>query len=43
MNISDRLLKYLEFKGVTKNKFYVNLGLSNGFLDKKPNIGADKI
>jgi hypothetical protein len=43
MNISDRLLEYLEFKGVTKNKFYVNLGLSNGFLDKKSNIGADKI
>lgn len=43
MNISDRILQYLEFKGITKNKFYVNVGLSNGFLDKKPNIGADKI
>lgn len=43
MNISDRLLQYLEFKGITKNKFYSLSGLSNGFLVKRPNIGADKI
>ncbi len=43
MNISDRILQYLDFKGITKNKFYVTTGLSNGFLDKKPNIGSDKI
>ncbi|KAF0197602.1 MAG: transcriptional regulator [Bacteroidetes bacterium] len=43
MNISDRLIQYLDFKGITKNKFYLVTGLSNGFLDKKPNIGADKV
>jgi hypothetical protein len=43
MNISDRIIQYLESKAISKNKFYIQTGLSNGFLDKKPNIGADKI
>lgn len=40
--ILDRILEYLEYKGISKYKFYKKTGLSNGFLDKKGSIGADK-
>lgn len=40
--IKERLLKYLDFKGVTRYKFYKDTGLSNGFLDKEGAIGSDK-
>lgn len=43
MNISERIIQFLDCKDISKNKFYIKTGLSNGFLDKKPNIGADKI
>jgi len=43
MSISERLLQYLEYKGITRAAFYKATGLANGYLDKKPNIGADKI
>jgi hypothetical protein len=43
MNISDRIVKYLDLKGISKSKFYAAMGVSNGFLDKRPNIGADKV
>lgn len=41
--IIDRILKIIELKGVTKNKFYVETGLSNGFLDKVKDVGASKV
>jgi hypothetical protein len=40
--IQDRIIEYLEYKGISKYKFYKETGLSNGFLDKKGTIGADK-
>jgi len=42
-NSKERVLKYLELKGVSKREFYLSTGLSNGFLDKTNNIGADKM
>lgn len=42
MSIVERILSYLEFKGVTKYKFHKDLGFSNGFLDKNREIGSDK-
>ncbi len=42
MGIVDRILEYIDFKGITKYRFYQDTGLSNGFLDKKGNIGSDK-
>ncbi|MBP4139992.1 peptidase S24 [Flavobacterium geliluteum] len=40
--IQDRILQFIEYKGITRYKFYQVTGLSNGFLDKKGSIGADK-
>lgn len=41
-NSIERLVKYIEYQGDTKYKFYKKTGLSNGFLDKNRNIGSDK-
>jgi phage repressor protein C with HTH and peptisase S24 domain len=40
--ITERILKYLEYKGITKYKFCKDLGLSNGFLEKPREISTDK-
>lgn len=40
--IQERIIKYLDFKGISKYKFYKETGISNGFLDKKGSIGTDK-
>lgn len=29
----EKILQYIEYKGISKNKFYEETGLSNGFLD----------
>jgi len=42
MKINERILQYLELKDISKYRFYQITGLSNGFLDKKGNIGSDK-
>jgi hypothetical protein len=42
MNIKKRVLQYIEYKGVSRYKFYQETGFSNGFLDKEGSIGADK-
>lgn len=42
MGITERICKYLDFKKITRYRFYKETGLSNGFLDKKGNIGSDK-
>ncbi len=42
MNIRARIIEYLNFKGISKYKFYQDLKLSNGFLDKTGAIGSDK-
>lgn len=43
MNTIDKLLKFIEHKKISKREFYLNTGLSNGFLDKSSHIGSDKI
>jgi len=40
--VKERILEYLDNKGISKYKFYQQTGLSNGYLDKKGSIGADK-
>lgn len=42
MGITERICKYIEYKGITKYRFYKETSLSNGFLDKSGNIGSDK-
>lgn len=41
--IIDRVLQIIDFKQINKNKFYIETGLSNGFLDKVKDIGGSKI
>jgi hypothetical protein len=43
MTSSERVLQYIEYKGISKREFYAATGLSNGFLDKSSNIGSDKM
>ncbi len=43
MTDKEKILKYLEFKGVSKNKFYIKTGLSVGFLDSGSSLGVDKL
>jgi hypothetical protein len=43
MGSSDRILQYINYKGISKREFYANTGLSNGFLDKASSIGSDKL
>lgn len=40
--ITERILKLIDIKGITKYKFCKDLGFSNGFLDKPREIGTDK-
>jgi repressor LexA len=42
MGAIQRVTEYIDFKGVSKYKFYKETGLSNGFLDKGENLGSDK-
>lgn len=42
MLIIERIRKYIDYKGISRYKFYKMTGLSNGFLDKNSNIGSDK-
>ena len=39
----ERILKFLEFKGISKNKFYIKTGISNGVLDKKSGLSMDTV
>lgn len=43
MTIRERVIHFLEYKGMTKYRFYKETGISNGFLDKKGAIGSDKL
>ena len=43
MTSRDRIIQFVEFKKISKNKFYKETGLSNGFLDKNNHPGADKL
>ena len=41
--IVDRIMQIIDFKGINKRKFYIETGLSNGFLDKVKDVGVSKI
>lgn len=41
--MKERILQFLDYKGIRKNKFYLETGLSNGFLDKVNDIGVSKL
>lgn len=43
MNSRERILQFVDYKNLSKNKFYKETGLSNGFLDKNNHPGADKL
>jgi hypothetical protein len=43
MTSSERILQYIDYKGISKREFYAATGLSNGFLDKSSNVGSDKL
>ena len=43
MTEKEKIKHYLDSKGVSKNKFYTQTGLSIGFLDSGKSLGADKI
>ncbi len=42
MTDKDRIKQYLEYKGISKGKFYAETGLSIGFLDSGRSLGVDK-
>lgn len=39
----ERILQIIDFKAISKNQFYKETGLSNGFLDKVKDIGVSKL
>jgi hypothetical protein len=41
--IIDRLLQFIEYKSINKSQFYKEVGLSNGFLDKRKDMGVSKL
>lgn len=44
-NLSDKekIKQFLDYKGISKNKFYVQTGLSVGFLDSGNSLGVDRL
>jgi hypothetical protein len=42
MGSTERIIQYLEYKGISKYKFCKDLGFSNKFLDNSSNMGTDK-
>lgn len=39
----ERIIQFIEYKGISKNKFYIETGISNGVLDKKSGLSMDTI
>lgn len=39
----ERILQFIEYKGISKNKFYIESGISNGVLDKKSGLSMDTV
>ena len=39
----QRIINFLEYKGISKNKFYIKTGISNGVLDKKSGLSMDTV
>jgi phage repressor protein C with HTH and peptisase S24 domain len=42
MTEKEKIKNYLDYKGISKNRFYQETGLSMGFLDSGNSIGVDK-
>ena len=42
MGTTERVVLYIEYKGISKYKFCKDLGFSNKFLDNSSNMGTDK-
>lgn len=43
MSSVSRTIEFIEFSNIKKSEFYQKTGLSNGYLDKVKELGADKI
>lgn len=43
MTDKEKIIQYLNYKGISKNKFYTKTGLSIGFLDSGSSLGVDKL
>ncbi|WP_312388736.1 S24 family peptidase [Chryseobacterium sp.] len=39
----ERILQFIENKRISKNKFYIETGISNGVLDKKSGLSMDTV
>lgn len=39
----ERIIQFIDYKGISKNKFYIETGISNGVLDKKSGLSMDTI
>ena len=42
MGATERVIQFIEYKGISKYKFCKDLGFSNKFLDNSSNMGTDK-
>lgn len=42
MSAIARLRKFVDYKGISKYKFYQLTGIANGYLDREGSIGSDK-
>ncbi len=42
MGATERVIQYIDYKGISKYKFCKDLGFSNKFLDNSSNMGTDK-
>lgn len=43
MSFIEKILKYIDYKRISKANFYRQTGLSNGFLDKDRDFGVSKL
>lgn len=43
MTGKEKIMQYLEYKGIKKSDFYHKTGFSNGFLDSGKHIGTDNL
>lgn len=43
MTAKEKIIQYIDYKGISKRDFYRQTGFSNGFLDSGKHIGSDNI
>lgn len=39
----EKILQFIDYKGISKNKFYIKTGISNGVLDKKSSLSMNTV